>query len=123
MLTSFFTQARRFLFPSDPVPAPPPADNVSVYERFAIPYTFKPQMGLLEAILSALAAFLRICCGCLWFAVWGAYTYWICAAIPVLLFRPFAFVVLLAVFLLGFGFMMQAVSALLHRLWPNRRSA
>jgi hypothetical protein len=46
----------------------------SQYERFALPYSFKPQLSFLEAVVAALGAFLRVLLGCLLFAVWGTYS-------------------------------------------------
>ena len=39
------------------------------YERFAIPYSFKPRLSLVEALVASLGAFLRIFLGSLLFAV------------------------------------------------------
>ena len=41
--------------------------------RFALPYSFKPQLSLLEAAIAAIATFLRIFLGCLLSAIWGSY--------------------------------------------------
>jgi hypothetical protein len=70
---------------------------------FALPYSFKPRLTLIEAALAALFTFVRIFLGCLLFAVCGSYTlaawsrlrglWW---RVPVVLAMSAAFIVLFA---------------------------
>ena len=92
----------------------------SEYERFAIPYSFKPQLSILEAILLAAGAFLRIFLGSLLFAVWGVYTLLTWNAIHSLPWRIAAMAPMGALFLICFALLMWGISALLRRLPPRR---
>jgi ABC-type glycerol-3-phosphate transport system permease component len=46
----------------------------SSYERFAIPFSFKPRLSFGEALIASAVAFVRIFVGSILFAFWGAYT-------------------------------------------------
>jgi hypothetical protein len=87
----------------------------SSYERFAIPYTFKPRLSILEAVCAAAVAFLRIFLGSLLFAVWGVYTLLVGSAIHSLPWR-IAAVAPGALFLVSFALLMWGISALLRKL-------
>jgi hypothetical protein len=109
-----------FISPDDqPVPDDP---QRSVYERFAIPYTFKPQLSLLEAILAAGGAFARIILGSLLFAVWGTYTFLAWSALRNIFARVATLLAMIALFLLLFASLMLGISALVRMLWPKQRS-
>jgi hypothetical protein len=92
----------------------------SSYERFAIPYTFKPQLSVLEATCAAAVAFLRIFLGSLLFAVWGAYTLLVWSAIHSLPWRIAAVAPMAALFLVSFALLMWGISALLRKLLVPR---
>lgn len=108
MQISWFAKARALLFP--------PADldgrvaDRSIYERFAIPYTFKPRLSLAEACVAATTAFLRIFLGCLLFAVCGTYALLAWGTIHNLFLRLTAVLALTLVFLVLFTFLMLAAS-------------
>lgn len=92
----------------------------SEYERFAIPYSFKPQLSFAQALVAAGGAFLRILLGSLLFAVWGTYTFLAWSTVRNVFQR---IVVLLALFLLfvaSAALLLLAISALVRSLWPNR---
>ncbi len=93
----------------------------SSYERFAIPYTFKPQLSLAEAAVSAAGAFLRILFGSILFAVWGTYTFYAWNSIRNVFLRGGAVLVLLLLFAISFTFLMLAISALVRKCWPRSR--
>ena len=118
MKTSWVARARVLLFP------PAADDHVedrSVYQRLAIPFTFKPQLSLLEAFVAAATTFLRIFLGCLLFAVWGAYTLWAWSTIHSLFLRVSALLALAVMFLLSCLLMILVSSALARFLTPRRR--
>ena len=109
MNTSWVARARALLFP--PAELDRRAAHRSIYERFAIPYTFKPRLSLAEAFVAATAAFLRIFLGCLLFAVCGTYALLAWSTIHSLLLRLAAVLALTVVFLALFIFLMLAASA------------
>ena len=84
----------------------------SSYERFAIPYSFKPSLSFWEAVRAAMTAFLRIFLGSLLFAVWGTYTLWVWSALRQSLWLPVALLPLVLLFLILFALLMLAISAL-----------
>ena len=55
-------------------------------DAFAIPHTFKPKMGFLDALIATLASLCRIFLGSTLFAVWGvlAMRAWSATSNPVL---------------------------------------
>jgi hypothetical protein len=87
----------------------------SSYERFAIPYTFKPQLTVVEAAISAAGAFLRIVSGSILFAVWGAYTLFAWNSIRNVLLRGGTVLALLLLFAVSFAGLMLAISALVRK--------
>jgi len=92
-----------------------------MYERFAIPYSFKPQLSLAEALVSILGAFLRIVLGSILFGFSGAYTIVAWNSIRNLFWRVLAVLCLVLVFVISFTFLMLAISALVRMLWPKRK--
>jgi len=87
----------------------------SSYERFAIPYTFKPQLSLAEAAISAAGAFLRILLGSILFAVWGTYSFYAWNSIRNVLLRGSLLLVLLLLFAVSLAALMLAISALVRK--------
>ena len=108
-----------FILPEDDVTGDDP--QRSVYERFAIPYSFKPQLSLLEAVIAASGAFSRIVLGSLLFAVWGTYTFLAWISIRNLFWRVAVLLAMIVLFVLSFALLMLAISALVRMLWPKRR--
>ena len=87
----------------------------SSYERFAIPYTFKPQLSLADAAISAAGAFLRIFLGSILFAVWGTYTFYEWNSIRNVFVRGAILLALLLLFAVSFTLLMLAISALVRK--------
>ena len=73
MKTTCIAMTRALLFPTSGGGGEDEAR--SGHERFAIPFTFKPQLSFPKAVVATVAAFLRILLGSLLFAVWGAVFY------------------------------------------------
>jgi hypothetical protein len=117
--TSRLAKLRTFLIPPDDRGVADPAR--SVYERFAIPHTFKPQLSLTEALISVAGAFLRIVLGSILFGFSGAYTIVAWNSIRNLFWRVLAVLFLVSVFVISFTFLMLAISALVRMLWPKRK--
>lgn len=92
----------------------------SSYERFAIPYTFKPRLSVLEATCAAAIAFLRIFLGSLLFAVWGVYTLLAWSTIHNLFWRIATVAAMGALFLLCLALLMRGISVLPKRLMRLR---
>ena len=108
--TSIATRLRALV--ASPFEELPPDPNRSSYERFAIPYTFKPRLSLREATVAAFIAFLRIFLGSLLFGVWGSYTLFAWSKIGNIFVRVVAFIPLLTLFVFLFGALMISLSSL-----------
>ena len=91
----------------------------SVYQRFAIPFAFKPRLSVFEAMVAVAATFLRLVLGCLLFAVWGTYSLLVWFNVASLFFRICILVPLLVVFLLALALMLLAIGALVKALVPR----
>jgi hypothetical protein len=85
------------------------------HQRLAVPFTFKPELRFSEALLGAVAAFLRILLGTILFAVWGALSLAAWSAprsallrLGLLLLLLLAFVLASALVLLGIGALVRA---------------
>ena len=119
MKTSWTARARALLFP--PAVHDDRAADRCVHERFAIPYTFKPQLSLAEAFIAATVALLRIFVGSLLFAVCGTYTLVAWSNIQSLFLRVAAVLSLVLLFLVSLFLLMLASSALTRIYSPRRR--
>ena len=86
----------------------------SGYERFPIPYSFKPRMSVYGALLAALAACLRIILGSFLFALWGTYTLVSWTVIRNVFWRASAELSLFLVFLVLFSLLMIAINILVR---------
>jgi hypothetical protein len=91
----------------------------SAYERFALPYTFKPRLSVAEAILAVFVALLRIFLGCLLFAVWGTYTFLACSKMQSSLGRTAVLLPMILLFLLSLALLMIGISALARVVSPR----
>jgi hypothetical protein len=90
-----------------------------VYQRFAIPYTFKPELSFGEAMIAAMGAFLRIFLGSILFGVygWNALVMWNSIRTP--FWRVAAIPAIILLFLLLFALLMAAISALVRKVLPR----
>jgi hypothetical protein len=88
----------------------------SPFERFQIPYTFKPNLSVSEAVAAAAVALLRIFLGSLLFAFWGAYSLAVVTKIQSWFWRAALAVPLIILFVLLFALLMLAITALGRRL-------
>jgi hypothetical protein len=93
----------------------------SSYERFAIPYTFKPRLSFTEAVVAAGGAFLRILLGSILFGVWGAYTLLAFNAVKNVFLRGLVLLALIALFAVSLALLMMAITALVRRVWPQNQ--
>lgn len=109
---------RARLFP--PVEEHPDGAERSIYERFAIPYSFKPQLSLSEAVIAALAASLRIFLGSLLFAFWGAYSLAAVLRIRNWFWRVVVAALLIVLFLALLTLLLLAISSLARGLRLRR---
>jgi hypothetical protein len=97
----------------------------SVYERFAIPFAFKPQLSFVEAVIGTFAAFLRIVLGSVLFAMWGTCILEAWSHIHNLFLRAGVLLALGVLGLLAFALLMFAISFLgraLHGLARGGRT-
>lgn len=95
-------------------------EDRSKYERLSIPFTFKPQLSLTEALIAATAATLRIFLGCALFAVWGAYSLLLWSTIRSLLLRVGVLLPLFLAFLVSLALLMFAITAIVSFVSPRR---
>ncbi len=108
----YIAMARAFLFPT--------ADRAgdeevrSKYERLAIPFTFKPQLSFLEAVIATAGAFSRVFLGSLLFAVWGTYSLVAWTRIHNPFLRVGVQLPLFLLFLFSFFLLMFAIAALVR---------
>ena len=93
--------------------------NRPSYERLAIPHSFKPQLSLGEAAISAAGAFLRIFFGSVLFAVWGAYTLHAWSTIHNLFLRGGAVMLLFILFVGSFALLLLGISGLVRKCMPR----
>ena len=89
-------------------------------ERFAIPYTFKPRLGFIQALVGIAGAFLRIFLGSLLFAIWGTYSLVAWSVVRSGFWRVTVVVLLLLLFLLALAALMFAISSLARRFSDER---
>jgi hypothetical protein len=87
----------------------------SAYERFAIPYTFKPRLSVGEAVIAASGALVRML-----FAFWGTYSFLAWNATGNIFLRVLVLVALFASFAVAMALVMVAISALVKMVWPRR---
>jgi hypothetical protein len=105
------------------LPPPEPGSGLrdrSVNERFPIPFTFKPQLSFIEAVVATAGAFSRVLLGSLLFAVWGAYSLALWTAARSFVWRIGVLLPLFLLFLLSFALLMIAISALVRIISPTR---
>ena len=91
----------------------------SSYERFAVPYAFKPRLSVLEAAIAAGGAFLRIFLGSILFGFCGAYTIQALQAIMSPFWRAALLLAMLFLFTVLLLFLLFAISAAERKLWPQ----
>jgi len=96
-----------------------PSGPRRTYQRLAIPFTFKPELSVGEAIVASLAAFLRIFLGSALFSIygWNALVMWNTIRSP---FWKVAVVPpMILLFLLMFTLLMAAISAVVRKILPR----
>jgi hypothetical protein len=95
---------------------PPPASirkrlsAVSLGETFGVPYTFNPDLTLVEAVWAVLFALSRIFLGSLVFALWGVCAWTTFAAIHNAVLRILAMLPILLLFLASMAILMIAIT-------------
>jgi hypothetical protein len=103
-------------------PNPERADAVgrSAYERFALPFAFKPRLSFAEAAVAVVASLLRIFLGSLLFAVWGAYALEIWFHVGNLFLRWAVLLPYGIVFLFAIALLMAAIASIARALLPAK---
>lgn len=112
---------RDLLLLSPPTVENDQATDRSVYERFAIPYTFKPQLSFWEAVIATVAAFFRIFLGSVLFAFWGAYTLVAWNRIQSNFWHLVVLLLLILLFVVLLVLLMLAITALARALSPKTK--
>lgn len=96
-------------------------ENGSSTERFAIPFSFTPQLKFTAALVATVGALLRILLGSALFAIWATYSLVAWTAISSPLSRVGALLTLLLLFLLSSALLMLAIAALVRAISPRQR--
>ena len=91
----------------------------SISERFALPYSFYPELSPAAALVGFLGALARIFLGSLLFAVLGVYTALAWKAIGSQFWGGVALILLVALFFLLFKALMTAISTAVTVLTPT----
>jgi hypothetical protein len=115
------TRARELLLPDPPADQRIARQARSSYERFAIPFTFKPRLSVPAAVIASIGALLRILLGSLLFAVWGTYSLLVWSTVHNPLARAGVLLPLFVLFLLAMALLMFTISAVVGRLAPETR--
>lgn len=92
----------------------------SSYERFALPFTFKPRLSLWEALLAVSVTFLRIVLGSVLFGYCGAYAISTYQAVNGWFWRGCIVALAFLLFLLLLGALMAGISAVVRLVLPGR---
>jgi hypothetical protein len=90
------------------------------YERLAVPFTFPPQLSVVEALCATAGAFVRIVLGSMLFAAWGAASFLAWAKPWHLFWRLLALVLLLCLFLSVAAAVMLSISWAVRAITPRR---
>jgi hypothetical protein len=97
------------------------SSEMSGQPRFPIPYDFKPNLSFVEALVAIAASLCRIILGCLLFAVWAVCTLQTWNAIHGGIWRAFALILAIVVFVVLFAALLIAISAAAKKLGPSPR--
>src|SRR5580698_1592701 len=89
----------------------PDAGGRSIFSRFAVPYTFSPDLGLGDALVAIAGTLFRIFAGCLLFAVWGGFSGLAWSTIANRFWRVAALLPMFVLFLAALGAMLIGVAA------------
>ena len=100
----------------------PPRDpgRRSVAERFAVPYSFPPDLSFPEMLIRLFAALARILLGSSLFALWGIFSARAWNALPGNFWRATAILPLLLLFLIPLTGLMMGISAVVKALSPKQ---
>ena len=99
----------------------PTTQGRSIFSRFAVPYTFNPDLSMGEAMARIVLTLARIFSACLLFAVWGGFSAAACSTIQNRYWRLLAALCLLLLFLAALAALMAAISALERKILPSKR--
>ena len=99
-----------YLLPADPTDYGD--GSRSAYERFALPYVFKPRLSLLQALVATFGALLQILLGSLLFALWGTSCLLVWSALRTHVWRVVVLLPMLVVFLLLLAVLVSAIASL-----------
>ena len=92
----------------------------SVFARLAVPHSFNPDMGPVEALLAVVGTLVRIFGACILFALWGGFSAWAWSAIGSHFWRMAAAAPLVLVFPAALAAFMMTVTAVGRRIGPGR---
>ena len=100
-----------------PVPAPRGRSGLS---RFALPHSFGPDLGPVEAFFAVAATLFRIFSACFFFAGWGGLSIFAWSSIGNRFWRAVAAPVLILLFCAGLGGLMLLIGAIEKKIVPKR---
>jgi hypothetical protein len=96
------------------------APGRSVFARFAVPYSFNPDLRPREALFAVVGCLARIFGGVLLFAAWGGLSALALSAIGNRFWCAVAVLPLILLFLAALAFLMFTISAIENRVLPKR---
>jgi hypothetical protein len=100
-----------------PIPAPRGRSGLG---RLAIPHSFGPDLGLVEAFFAVMATLFRIFSACLFFAGWGGLSIFAWSAIGNRFWQAVAAPLLILLFCAGLGGLMLLIAAIEKKIAPKR---
>jgi ABC-type uncharacterized transport system permease subunit len=93
-----------------------------VQDTFAIPHTFKPRLGFLDALVATLASLCRIFLGSLLFALVGVLAMRTASAMPNAVLGILVVIPFLVVFVVLLSVLLRAISSIQDRLSARFRN-
>lgn len=118
-LKASFARIRAMLFHRSEIHTQ--AADRPAYERLTVPFTFPPQLSVVEALCATAGAFARIVLGSMLFAAWAAASFLAWAKPWHVFWRLLALVLLLGLFLSVTAAVMISISWAVDKITPRRR--
>jgi hypothetical protein len=98
----------------------PAIQGRSILSRLEVPYTFNPNLRIVDALVAVAGSLARIFSACVLFAVWGGVSALAWSAIGNHFWRAVAVLLLVLLFLAGLAALMIAITAVGRMLAPRR---
>jgi len=90
-----------------------------VFAHLALPHSFNPDLGLVEALVAVVACLARIFGACVLFALWGGFAAWAWSSIASHFWRMAAVGPLVLLFAAALAALMLTITAVETRIRPR----